>query len=106
MNHLRYAQVIRYAVAMMRPSSVVWSKIDGFFECSIEHILPVMWECGGVGLGINVYDNMPDGQPLADVWAVLFAPLAAYYPMKAKQLRTSWRRHRRAAASATSPGYR
>jgi hypothetical protein len=44
-------------------------KLDGFFECSIEHILPVMWECGGVGLGINVYaNNMPDDGPPADIW--------------------------------------
>jgi|ERR1017187_307473 hypothetical protein len=44
-------------------------KIDGFFECSIDHILPVMWECGGVGLGINVYaNNMPDDGPPPDVW--------------------------------------
>ena len=44
-------------------------KLDGFFLCSPEHYLPVMFECGGLGLGIRVYaNNMPDDGPPVDVW--------------------------------------
>jgi hypothetical protein len=45
-------------------------KIRGFFECRPQDVNRVMWECGGVGLGIKVFKNIQpdDGSPPPDVW--------------------------------------